>query len=173
MDNSGKTKKGGMGWWPNCMICMDLMGWSWLKQHPTKIFNTLDYILCTKKWLENIGCFAFVTTNEHFCEQVWSLDFYVLKNVSTFYVHNFNPLRLTTKKLYIREVKLQDNVFNLKNQVLNKKVSQFQKGYYIINKYLWNCNYYTSQYCKHILTSNSKSLKFVKYISTSAFIIKI
>jgi hypothetical protein len=53
--------------------------------------------------------------NWMFCirEQVWRLHFYVLKNVSTFYVHNFNPLHLTTKKLYIREVKLQD-IFNLK-----------------------------------------------------------
>lgn len=75
-----------------------LMGWSWLKQHPPKIFNTLDYILCTKKWLENIGCFAFVTTDEHFCEQVWSLHFYLSKNVSTFYVHNFNPLHLNNQK---------------------------------------------------------------------------
>jgi hypothetical protein len=61
-------------------------------------FNTLDYILCTKKWLENIGCFAFMTTDELFCEQVWSLHFYVLKNVTTFYVHNFKPLALDNQQ---------------------------------------------------------------------------
>ncbi len=93
----------------------DLHGSNGLELIEATPTQDLQYTRLYTMYKEMIGKYwMFCITDEHFCEQVWSLHFYVLKNVSTFYVHNFNPLHMTTKNLYIREVKLQDNVFNLK-----------------------------------------------------------